>query len=78
MVGPIKILNSKGAVEQLVSELRHGLELAESLDNVDDRVACLKGFIDTEQQRLAELDVEMRELRREARRQGIPPGWLRG
>ncbi len=34
--------------------------------------------IEAAQQRLAELDVEMRELRREARRQGIPPGWLRG
>ena len=55
MVEPIKILNGKGAVDQLVSELRHGLELAESLDNVDDRVASLKGLIDTEQQRLAEL-----------------------
>ena len=55
MVEPIKILNGKGAVNQLVSELRHGLELAESLDNVDDRVASLKGLIDTEQQRLAEL-----------------------
>ncbi len=30
------------------------------------------------QQRLVELDDQMRELRRDARRQGIPPGWLRG
>jgi len=55
MVGPIKIPNSKGAIDQLASELRHGIELADSLANVGDRVAYLKGLIDTEQQRLAVL-----------------------
>ena len=34
--------------------------------------------IEAAQERLAELDVQMQELRRDARRQGIPPGWLRG
>ena len=34
--------------------------------------------IEAAQRRLTELDAEMRELRRDARRRGIPPGWLRG
>lgn len=34
--------------------------------------------IEAAQQQMVELDEQMRELRREARRQGIPPGWLRG
>jgi len=34
--------------------------------------------IEAAQQRMAELDTQMRDLRREARRQNIPPGWLRG
>ncbi len=37
-----------------------------------------RGKIESAQDRLAELDTEMLELRRDARRRGIPPGWLRG
>ena len=55
MVEPIKIRNGKHAVDQLVLELRHGIELADRLANVDDRVAYLKGLIDTDEQLWAEL-----------------------
>lgn len=36
-----------------------------------------KQQIEQVQARLQELDEEMRDLKREARREGIPPGWLR-
>lgn len=55
MVEPIKIRNGKHAADQLISDLRHGIELADRLANVDDRVAYLKGLIDTDEQPWAEL-----------------------
>ena len=48
MVEPIKILNGLRTAEQRVSDLKHGLELADRLANVDDRMAHLQKLIDTE------------------------------
>ena len=55
MVEPIKILNGQRTAEQRVSDLKHGLELADRLANVDDRMAHLQKLIDTEEPRMTEL-----------------------
>ena len=55
MVEPIKILNGLRTAEQRVSDFKHGLELADRLANVDDRMAHLQKLIDTEEPRMTEL-----------------------
>ena len=54
MVEPIKISHGQSAADQHVSDLRHGIELADHLDNIDDRMAHLKRLIDTGEQWIAE------------------------
>ena len=51
MVEPLELNNQRRDSEQLASELRHGLGLAERLPNVDDRLAQLKVILEVDDER---------------------------
>lgn len=72
-----KSINSREAkLDQLVRNY-HILDMATERQQLDDDITKLEGIIKDEKARLQKLQARLDAIPDEARRAGVPPGWIR-